>query len=92
MNVRKALYTVGHHLIGKPVGRAYAHTVGLDRSPISDDTTRQLLRTLFTHCQQSVPYYSSVMGEIGRSFNEDPESYLLHVPILTKELIRENID
>lgn len=92
MNIRKALYVGGHHLIGKPVGRVYEQTVKLDRSSVSEDIMTHLLRTMLQHCQQSVPYYAARMSEIGGYFAKDPEAYLVQLPILTKEIIREKID
>jgi phenylacetate-CoA ligase len=39
-----------------------------------------------------VPYYAEIMKQVGDDFEQDPASYLLRLPILTKGLIRTHIE
>jgi phenylacetate-CoA ligase len=79
-------------LRGQALGRWYEHYLKETENGITPDTTRKLLVQLLTHCRKFVPYYAKIMNEIGDSFDEDPVGYLQHLPILTKEIIREHFD
>ncbi|MFL5629589.1 MAG: phenylacetate--CoA ligase family protein [Ktedonobacteraceae bacterium] len=92
MNVRKALYFSYHRLTGSSFPAIYEELVRQDRCGVAPDTTQQLLVQLLTHCQRSVPYYAATMKKIGGSFEDDPEAYLLKLPILTKERIRQDFE
>ena len=39
-----------------------------------------------------MPYYRSIIRELGDSYREDPFEYLKHMPVLTKAVIRENFE
>jgi phenylacetate-CoA ligase len=63
-----------------------------DLDGIPHDTTIRLLNKILTHCQQTVPYYREYMRKMGGSFKDDPYTYLLGLPILTKDIIRSRFD
>ena len=92
MNLRKWLYFALVRLRGQPLGTYYEHLLREYRDGIPPDTTRKLLIQLLAHCRQSVPYYAEVMRDLGDSFYEDPEEYLRHFPVLTKNTIRSHFD
>lgn len=88
MNLRKAAYFTLLRLRGQELGANYKHFLRQDRDGIPPDTSQRLLVQLLTHCQQSVPYYTEVMRNVGGSFQEEPEEYLRRFPILTKDTLR----
>lgn len=92
MILRKATYFALCGLRGQPVGTYYAHFLREEREGISPGTTKRLLIELLSHCKQSVPYYAEAMRDLGDFFYEDPEEYLRHFPILTKNTIRSHFD
>lgn len=92
MNLRKAGYFFLRRLNGEPAGNHYERFLREDRDGIPPDTSKRLLIQLLAHCQQSVPYYAEAMCSLGDSFHDDPEDYLRHFPILTKEIIRNRFD
>lgn len=92
MNIREVLYFTYHRLAGTSLGQQYKSLVKEDQSGVPQNTTKQLLIKLLIHAEHSVPYYSKLIREMKSDFKQEPESYLLHFPILTKELIRENFD
>jgi phenylacetate-CoA ligase len=92
MQVRKTIYYSYKRLKGSSFPLIYEDLVRQDRDGVAPDTTKRLLFQLLAHCQQSVPYYAAFMKEVGGSFEEDPEAYLLNLPILTKEVIREHFE
>ena len=88
MNVRKSIYFSYKHAVGSSFPLLYEDLVRQDRIGVAPDTTNRLLVQLLAHCQRSVPYYADIMKQVGDDFEQDPASYLLRFPILTKELIR----
>jgi phenylacetate-CoA ligase len=92
MNLRRALYFTLFRLRGLPLGSWYERFLREECDGIPPDTTRRLLVRLLEHCERSVPYYADVMRRIGGSYHEDPEEYLRHFPILTREIIRTRFD
>ncbi len=92
MNPRRAAYFFLESLRGLPEGRYFRRFLQEDRDGIPPDTTKRLLVDLLAYCKRSVPYYAEVMRGIGGYFDDDPESYLRRLPILTKEIIRNRFD
>ncbi|OGP57439.1 MAG: hypothetical protein A2162_08620 [Deltaproteobacteria bacterium RBG_13_52_11b] len=92
MNLRKVAYFSLSRLRGFPLSNYYERFLREERDRIPSDTSRKLLVRLLEHCKQSVPYYAKVMHNIGNFFCDDPEEYLRHFPILTKEIIRNRFD
>jgi phenylacetate-coenzyme A ligase PaaK-like adenylate-forming protein len=92
MNLRKALYFGYKYAKGSSFPRIYEDLVRQDHAGIDPGMQKQLLSRLLAHCHHSVPYYTEIMKGGGGSFEHDPESYLLHLPILTKELLRTRFD
>ncbi len=88
MNVRKSIYFSYKHAVGSSFPLLYEDLVRQERIGVAPDTTNRLLVQLLAHCQRSVPYYADIMKQVGDDFEQDPASYLLRFPILTKELIR----
>jgi phenylacetate-CoA ligase len=91
-NFRKKVYFFLHDLRGQPLGAFYNRYVREDQEGIPPNTTRHLLADLLTHSAQNVPYYAQLMQKLDVPFYDDPEEYLLHFPILTKEIIRGHFD
>ena len=54
----------------------------------SGETTTRALVELLRHCRITVPYYGSLMREVGEIGNADPRDYLRRLPILTKQPLR----
>ena len=92
MNLYGMVYFAVVGLRGQPVGRYYRQFVREDRDGIRPDTTKRLLIRLLEHCRDHVPYYRRIMARLGESFYDDPEAYLTHLPVLTKEIIRNHFD
>src|SRR5258706_14320959 len=92
MNVRKSIYFSYKRAVGSSFPQVYEDLVRQDRIGVAPDTTNRLLVQLLAHCQRSVPYYAEIMKQVGDDFEQDPASYLLRLPILTKGLIRTHIE
>jgi phenylacetate-CoA ligase len=92
MNVRKSIYFSYKRAVGSSFPLLYEDLVKQDRIGVAPDTTNRLLEQLLAHCQRSVPYYADIMKQVGDDFEQDPASYLLRLPILTKKLIRTNLE
>ena len=75
---------------GQALGSYYRHILTEDRSGISRDTSARLLRNLFIHCKESVPYYAKIIQEVGDSYLDDPIDYLHRIPILSRDLLRKS--
>src|SRR5215469_9298702 len=88
MNIRKALFFSYKRMTGSKFPSIYEELVRQDQEGVAPDTTKQLLSQLLAHCRRSVPYYAEIMKTAGDGFEHDPETYLLKLPILTKEKIR----
>ena len=91
MNIRKALFFSYKRMTGSKFPSIYEDLVRQDQEGVAPDTTKQLLSQLLAHCQRSVPYYAEIMKTVGDGFEHDPETYLLKLPILTKEKIRAHL-
>ena len=92
INIRQAAYFGLVSLRGQALGTYYGQMLREDRDGIPTDTGKNLLIQMLAHCKQSVPYYSEVMRGLGDSFYDDPETYLIQLPILTKDMIRDRFD
>jgi phenylacetate-CoA ligase len=93
MNVRKLLYFTYTSSVKRiSIARFYNDFLKEDESGVSLDKTRELLVQLLTHCQQAIPYYKQSILKLGDSFQEDPESYLVNFPVLTKDIIRNEFE
>lgn len=58
---------------------------------LSSETTTMALSRLLRHCHQMVPYYAELLAEFSSDeIARDPRGCLQNLPLLTKELIREN--
>jgi phenylacetate-CoA ligase len=58
---------------------------------LSAQTTTLALSRLLRHCRQMVPYYADLLAEFSSDeIARDPRGCLRNLPLLTKELIREN--
>ena len=88
MSIRQALFFGYKHMKGSALPAIYENLLRQDRAGVAPDTTKELIVRLLMHCQRSVPYYAEIMREIGDDFADDPETYLLKLPLLTKEKIR----
>jgi len=93
MNIQKSAYfSLLRIFRGIRVGYYYDLYWQDDQNGISLDTTINLLEQLLDHCQKHVPYYANLMKDMGDSYHKDPIAYLQRLPILTKEIIRQNFN
>jgi phenylacetate-CoA ligase len=91
-NYRQWLYFSIFQLRGVPVGRYYKQFLKDVQSGIPVETSNNLLIRLLSHCNHSVPYYAKIIQSLGDYYLKDPEEYLKHFPVLTKDDIRNNFD
>jgi phenylacetate-CoA ligase len=90
---RESLYFGIHRvLVGSSLGKTYHQLIREEKTPDSLTLTRQKLVGLLAHAQKSVPYYSDLFAQIGGGFEENPEQFLTQLPVLTKDVIRENYE
>jgi phenylacetate-CoA ligase len=92
MNLRQELYFSLVASRGQPLGRYYRQIYQETRDGIDPATTRRLLVEMLDHCKWSVPYYADLLPQLGVDYRSDPFEALRSIPILTKDLIRENFD
>jgi phenylacetate-CoA ligase len=92
LNFRKRAYFALVELRGQPMGRNYERFLREDREGIPGDTRRKLLINLLDHCKQHVPYYRDIILKQGNDYHADPEAYLKRMPILTKKILREQLE
>ncbi len=92
MNLRKAAYFWLLRLRGQALGSTYERFLQEDQEGIPPDTTRRSLVQLLSHSQRRVPYYAQAMRGLDDSYQDDPEAYLSHLPILTKDTIHARFD
>jgi len=92
MNLREAVYFGLVGLRGQTLGPYYKQILREEQEGIPADTIYKLLIKLLTHCKKFVPYYTNIINKTGDSFAEDPEEYMRHFPILTKEIIRSRFE
>lgn len=92
MNIRKWLLFSLVSLRGQALGKYYEQYLSEVETEIPRDATNKSLINLFRHCEESVPYYSSIIRNIDKSYNADPVDYLKNFPILTRDLLRDHFD
>jgi len=92
VNFRKWLYFMLLQLRGHPVGTYYKRYLNELQTGIPVNTTRNQLIRLLSHSKQSVPYYAKIIHSMGDGYLQDPEEYLRHFPVLTKDIIRSQFD
>ncbi len=92
MNIKKAIYVNYSYLRGYRSFDLYQNFLRQLQSGISPETTNNYLTKLLAHCQQSVPYYRDWMQKVGKEqlWQQNPTAYLQKLPVLTKEIIRQN--
>ena len=49
------------------------------------------LKRLLSHVEKNVPYYAEYMGRIKMDIHEDPYGSLKKMPVLTKDIIKQNL-
>jgi phenylacetate-CoA ligase len=91
-DIRSALYFQMLRMRGQPLGTVYQRYLREVQQGISPDRTRNLLIQLLDHCKHNVPYYHQIMNRLGESYRSDPEAYLLTLPILTKDILRDCLE
>jgi phenylacetate-CoA ligase len=77
---------------GQHLGKNYRRFCEEDRNGIPADTRQQLLVQLLDHCKQNVPYYQKIIAELGDGYRADPEAYLRQMPVLSKAVLRKNVE
>jgi len=75
-----------------PIGREYRQLLLEETTDKPEEITRMLVADLLSHCQRNVPYYREWMNKLGISSVQDPLALLSQLPILTKDIIRQNSD
>jgi phenylacetate-CoA ligase len=75
-----------------PIGSEYRRLLIDEIADNPGEITSALIVDLLSHCQRNVPYYREWMGKLGNSFAQDPLAFISQLPILTKDIIRQNFD
>jgi phenylacetate-CoA ligase len=91
--LRKMLYFNSHrYLVGSELGGAYRRIYTSDQIGISGNVSADLLVDMLKHCQEHVPYYRELLARSGTPYTVDPQAFLSHFPVLTKDTIRQNFN
>ena len=77
---------------GQDIGKVFRILQSDVQNGIPPDTAKNRLIAMLDHSRNHVPYYRSIIRELGDSYREDPFEYLKHMPVLTKAVIRENFE
>lgn len=90
MNLKKHIYFTLNTLRGFRYPQIYRDVIKEEKSVIASHITRNRLVKILHHCQNSVPYYTKLMNDIGceKLLEQNPEIYLSKLPVLTKDVIR----
>ncbi|NEO11007.1 MULTISPECIES: hypothetical protein [unclassified Moorena] len=94
MNLRGWLYSKYSSLQGREYYAIFDKLCQEITSGIHPETTQTNLIKIINHCQANVPYYTQIMLQIGNPtlLEQNPEVYLQKLPVLTKDLIRQNFE
>lgn len=94
MNIKKFLYSTYTSLSGRKLFQYYKEFQQQSLCGIPPDITRKALVKLLLHCQKSVPYYANIMSQVGTGelLEQKPELYLQKLPLVTKDIIRNNFE
>ncbi|NEQ06747.1 MAG: phenylacetate--CoA ligase family protein [Moorea sp. SIO4E2] len=94
MNFRGWLYSHYSSLQGRGYSAIFDKLSQEITSGIHPETTQTNLIKILNHCQKNVPYYTQIMAQIGnyKLLEQNPEVYLQNLPVLTKDLIRQNFE
>ncbi|EGJ32391.1 MULTISPECIES: phenylacetate--CoA ligase family protein [Moorena] len=94
MNFRGWLYSHYSSLQGRGYSAIFDKLSQEITSGIHPETTQTNLIKILKHCQKNVPYYTQIMAQIGnyKLLEQNPEVYLQNLPVLTKDLIRQNFE
>ncbi|NEO11005.1 MULTISPECIES: hypothetical protein [unclassified Moorena] len=94
MNIRGWLYSNYSSLQGRGYSTIFDKLSQENSSGIHPETTQTNLIKIINHCQKTVPYYTQIMAKIGhyKLIEKNPEVYIQKLPVLTKDLIRQNFE
>ena len=94
MNIRGWLYSRYTELKGRGYPVLFEKLCQEIDAGISPDLLIQNLRNILSYCRANVPYYAQIMSQIedDQLLEQNPEIYLQKLPILTKEIIRQNFE
>ena len=90
--MQKLLYFGAHSVIGRPLGRYYTEYLRADEQRDVYAPPQDALARLLRHCAANVPYYAKLMARAGDRYETDAIKYLRCLPLLTKDLVRENFE
>ncbi|MDX1964655.1 MAG: AMP-binding protein [Pirellulales bacterium] len=90
MNWRKAIYQLIDRARGIHTQRYLAEYARADATTLDDAPLVASLRKMLTHGATRVPYYQKLLPSGGELASRDPYDILSRLPILTKDLIRQN--
>ena len=95
MTLRKHLAPVVLSSINPELWKNYKQTIEIANKPQKDilNIQREKLKSLLLHSYNNVPYYKKILGNSGviRKNKVLLDNYT-NIPILTKDIIRKNID
>jgi phenylacetate-CoA ligase len=90
---RETVYYNAHRmLLGSSVGELTLRFAAEDQQGVPDCMTSNLLVGLLDHCARHVPYYTEIIARSDNRYQNEPEAYLQNLPVLTKEIIRGEIE
>jgi len=91
MNWRKPAYLAYASLRGYRFPSLLRRYLAEYEGGIDPKTMPTALSRLLLHCQQATPYYTELLSKVSPSqIRRDPRAVVQQLPILTKELIRNN--
>ncbi|HLK60052.1 MAG TPA: hypothetical protein VKU00_26060 [Chthonomonadaceae bacterium] len=92
--VRKQLYYAAKALSRSRSPRVFEARLREYHAGIPAETTSRRLTALLRHCAANVPYYAALIEPLGgfAACERDPQALLRQMPILTKAILREQVE
>ncbi len=94
MNLRGWLYSKYSSFQGREYSVIFDKFSQEIHSGIHPEITQIKLKKILNHCQENVPYYTQIIEQVGtrKLLQQNPEVYIKNLPVLTKDLIRQNFE
>ncbi len=94
MNIRGWLYSKYASFKGRGYPVIFEKLCQEIDAGISPEISTKNLRNILSHCRKNVPYYTQIMSLIDddQLLEQNPAVYLQKLPVLTKDVIRQNFD
>ncbi len=94
MNLRGWLYSRYSSFKGRGYSVIFEKLCQEINAGIPPETTIKNLINILKFCQTNVPYYAQLMTQVDNQalLEQNPEVYLKNLPVLSKDLIRQNFE